>query len=162
LSDGLTEGPDLPRGWTISAVPFDDARAATVVAELGAEYDRRYGPNGEMARTTPSDFDPPVGIFLVVTDDADVVAAGGGLIRVTEAMCEVKRMWVDAAFRRRGLASRVLAELEAIAAGAGYTVVRLETGPLQPEAAALYGVRGYERIPVFGPYPNALAFEKRL
>ncbi|HET6963516.1 MAG TPA: hypothetical protein VFH58_02015 [Acidimicrobiales bacterium] len=38
----------------------------------------------------------------------------------------------------------------------------LETGPLQPEAAALYDGRGYKRIPKYGPYPEALAFETEL
>jgi hypothetical protein len=76
---------------------------------------------------------------------SDVAADGGSGLTGGWTISAVP---FDDAFRRRGLASRVLA--------------RLETGPLQPEAAALYGVRGYERIPVFGPYPDALAFEKPL
>ena len=44
----------------------------------------------------------------------------------------------------------------------GYAVVRLETGPLQPEAQAMYDRLGYRRIPVFGRYPTALAFERSL
>ena len=63
---------------------------------------------------------------------------------------------------RRGHATTVLAALEELARQAGYTTLRLETGPAQPEAAALYGRRGYRRIPVYGRYPQALAFERDL
>lgn len=71
-------------------------------------------------------------------------------------------MWTSPLYRRQGLAARVLDFLEVEAAAAGYRRLVLETGPEQPEAAAMYERRGYGRIPVFGPYPQALAFETRL
>ncbi len=128
---------------------------------LAWEYEERYGSNDELSRTDAGEFDPPGGLFLVLLD-GDVTAAGGGYRRHDEGVCEVKRMWTHPAYRRRGLAARVLDALEAEAAAAGYKRLVLETGPLQPEAAALYQGRGYTRIPMFGPYPEALAFETEL
>jgi putative acetyltransferase len=65
---------------------------------------------------------------------------------------EIKRMFVEPAFRGQGYASRVLRELENWAAEEGYKTARLETGIKQPEAVALYEKNGYKRIENYGPY----------
>jgi hypothetical protein len=47
---------------------------------------------------------------------------------------------------------RVLAALEAAALERGWTTLRLETGPCQPEAIGLYESGGYRPIAAFGAY----------
>jgi putative acetyltransferase len=77
---------------------------------------------------------------------------------------EIKRMWTDPAYRRRGLARRVLDLLEAEAAARGYRRRRLETGLAQPEAVALYEAMGWVRGEGYGRHrdsPRAVFFEKR-
>lgn len=138
-------------------VRLSDPAVEPLLAGLTHEYDTRYGENAEMARTTESEFDPPSGLFIVLTHGG-VTAAGGGFRRYDPDTCEVKRMWTSAGYRRQGLARRVLAALEEAAVFAGYSRLILETGPLQPEAEALYAGRGYDRIPAYGPYPEARAF----
>lgn len=138
-------------------VRLTDPEAAPLLDGLTAEYDARYGANTEMGRTRPEEFDPPAGLFLVVLD-GQVTAAGGGYRRFDEEACEVKRMWTAEAYRRRGLAMRVLVALEEAAKSAGYRRLILETGPRQPEAVAMYERRGYRRISYYGPYEEALAF----
>lgn len=142
-------------------VGLKDPLVEPLLEGLAGEYLERYGPNEELARTEPQQFDPPEGLFVVLVD-GPVTAAGGGYLRHTEGVCEVKRMWTHPGYRRRGLAAAVLDALEDAAAGAGYQRLVLETGPRQPEAAALYVRRGYERIPAFGPYDLALAFATEL
>jgi hypothetical protein len=62
----------------------------------------------------------------------------------------------------------VLAALEDAARERGWTTLRLETGPLQPEAVGLYSRAGYRPIAAFGAYlgdPDAedsLFFERVL
>jgi hypothetical protein len=56
----------------------------------------------------------------------------------------------------------VLAELERLASARGYGWLRLETGPAQPEAEAMYRARGYRHTPWQAHYPSGLAFEKDL
>ena len=145
-------------GVELRAVAYDDPAAAPLVEGLAAEYQARYGANGEMASTPPEQFRPPAGLFVVAVDDG-VTVAGGGFRPHAEGVCEVKRMWTAPTHRRRGLAALVLTTLEQRAAAAGYRTLVLETGPRQPEAAAFYAGRGYRRIDPFGPYPQALAFE---
>jgi ribosomal protein S18 acetylase RimI-like enzyme len=52
---------------------------------------------------------------------------------------------VDAAFRRRGVARRLLAHAERDAAAAGLRGVSLDTGLRNDAARALYEVAGYEQ-----------------
>jgi GNAT superfamily N-acetyltransferase len=133
---------------------------------LTEEYETRYGGGaGEMSAYALADFEPPAGCFLVLTVAGRTVA-GGGFRRLDESTAELKRMWTDPAYRRRGLARRVLAVLETEAAARGYRRLRLETGLAQPEAVALYAATGWTRsADGYGRHrdsPRAVFFEKRL
>jgi GNAT superfamily N-acetyltransferase len=114
-----------------------------------------------MSLAHPDEFDPPTGAFVVLLED-DQTVAGGGIRRLENQTCEVKRMWTSPGHRRGGLATAVLVALEDVARQLGYTRVRLETGPSQPEAIALYEHFGYRTIAPFGPYRQAVAFERDL
>ena len=119
-------------------------------------------------------FEPPAGSFFVGYLDGVPVASGAwrrssapliGEAFDSARTVEVKRMYVAAAARGRGLARLMLAHLEATAAGAGIEVVVLETGTKQPEAIALYESSGYQPIEPFGFYrcaPESRCFAKRV
>jgi putative acetyltransferase len=67
--------------------------------------------------------------------------------------------------RGRGLASALLRAVEGAASTSGIATLRLETGPLQDAAIALYERAGYARIPNFGPYvgdPHSVCYAKDL
>lgn len=90
---------------------------------------------------------------MVAYEDG-IPAACGAIKSFSYDTMEVKRMFVKPDFRRLGLASTVLAELEKWAAELGYRYCVLETGKKQPEAIALYSKQGYELIPNYGQYAN--------
>jgi len=138
-----------------------DLEAATVLKGLTDEYENRYGTGDEMASVDHHEFEPPDGAFLVIVEHS-VTVAGGALRRLSLDTCEVKRMWTAPAYRRMGYASAVLNALEDIARTRGYCVLRLETGPAQPEARLFYEGRGYRQIPTYGRYEEATAFEQVL
>jgi len=101
--------------------------------------------------------------FLAVLCAGEAVGCGA-LVRTRPGECELKRMFVAAAHRGRGLARRILHALEAIA-GEEKRVVRLETGVKQVEAIALYKSAGFVEIAPFGSYapdPLSVFMEKRL
>ncbi len=78
---------------------------------------------------------------------------------------EVKRMYTLPDFRGKGLASKLLVELENWARELGYAKCILETGKRQPEAIALYKKNRYRMIPNYGQYAgieNSVCFEKVL
>jgi GNAT superfamily N-acetyltransferase len=142
-------------------VRLSDVLVAPLLSGLEREYHSRYGSNDELHRTHVEEFDPPTGLFLVLVD-GQTTAAGGGFRSHGEGVCEIKRMWTNPEYRRQGLAIQILGALENAAASAGYVRLVLETGPRQPEAATMYERRGYARIPTYGHYPAALAFEADL
>jgi GNAT superfamily N-acetyltransferase len=149
--------------FVIEIRPYDDPDVARMVAEVQAEYVLRYG-GPDAAQVDPDEFSPPGGLFLVGLLDGTPVATGGWR-RLSATDAEVKRMYVSASARRRGLARLVLAELERTAAEAGITRLMLNTGPEQPEAVALYEQAGYTSVPAFGHYachPAAIFFGKAL
>ena len=129
---------------------------AAMVDEMNELYD------GPPPPATAADFAPPSGTFLVGFDD-DQPVCGGGLKRLPDGAAEIKRMYVVPAARRRGLARALLGALEDAARALGYEVVRLDTGPRQPHAQALYEASGYVPIGNFNANPLAAFWgEKRL
>jgi GNAT superfamily N-acetyltransferase len=78
---------------------------------------------------------------------------------------EIKRMYVETDFRRKGISNLILHELEKWAKELGFSRSILETGAILPEAISLYEKNGYIRISNYGQYkdlPNSICFEKRL
>jgi len=96
----------------------------------------------------------------------DGEAAGIGALRpYQDQTVEIKRMYVNPSFRRKGIAHAVLTELEKWAAELIFSSCILETGLKQPEAIGLYERAGYHRIPNYGQYlqvENSVCMEKRL
>jgi putative acetyltransferase len=68
---------------------------------------------------------------------------------------EIKRMFVQPAFRGKGIASAILKELETWAAEEGFTACVLETGSHMPDAVALYAARGYNVTAKYGQYVDS-------
>ncbi len=146
----------------IDAAPYDHPDAVRLIGELQQEYVIRYG-GVDRSPFDPAEFAPPGGLFLVAY--AGGAAAGCGGWRAHGSEAEIKRMYVMPAARGRGLARRLLAELERTARAAGHHRVILETGRQQPEAVALYRSAGYADIPAYGYYacsPHSMHFGKVL
>jgi putative acetyltransferase len=100
--------------------------------------------------------------FFVTRCDGDAAGCGGIQLFGTE-YGELKRMYVRPAFRRFGLAKKMLEHLTVYAAQHNVSMLRLETGIYQTEAIGLYERWGFYRIPPFGGYvedPLSIFFEK--
>lgn len=81
-----------------------------------------------------------------------VPAACGAFKEYDATSVEIKRMFVLPQFRGKGIAGKVLAELEKWAKESGYVTCVLETGKKQPEAIRLYQKSGYFLIDNYGQY----------
>ncbi|MEW2521800.1 GNAT family N-acetyltransferase [Actinacidiphila alni] len=142
----------------IRAVRYDDPDAVKLNDLVQQEYVERYG-DGDLTVMDAVHFDPPRGLYLLAYDeDGEAVASGGWRAQDdspeghADGDAEIKRMFVVARARGRGLARAILAELERSAAAAGRTRMVLETGQRQPEAITLYRSCGYVPVPKFGYY----------
>jgi GNAT superfamily N-acetyltransferase len=118
--------------------------------------------SADMPKAGPAELSPPGGVFLVGYRDG-VAVCGGGVKRLPDGGCEIKRMYVLPAARGQGLARVLLHALEDAARTVGYQVARLDTGPRQPHAQRLYESEGYAAVDNFNGNPVATFFgEKRL
>lgn len=132
-----------------------------LVARLDAELAERDGPDHAFYHQ----YNGIEALDRAVVFFADGCAVGCGALKAFgEDALEIKRMYTLPGFRGRGVAGRILGELERWAWADGFDRCVLETGKRQPEAIALYEKYKYRRIPNFGPYQgvdNSVCFEKR-
>ena len=101
---------------------------------------------------------------VVVYEDNDAVGCGA-IKKYSPKTMEIKRMYTLPEKRGKGVASRILKELEAWASELSCDTCILETGKRQPEALGLYKKNGYTTIPNYGQYAeieNSVCFEKHL
>ena len=106
----------------------------------------------------------PGAAFVVAYEDGLPIGCGA-ICPLEPGIGEIHRMFVEREARGRGIARRILDELERIAPELEYRAIRLETGTRQPYAIKLYEKAGYDRIAPYGQYRNdplSLCFEKRL
>ena len=102
---------------------------------------------------------------VIVAFENEKPVGCGAIREFSPAAMEVKRMYTIPEYRGKGIATKVLIELEKWAHDLGYEKCMLETGKRQPEAIQLYQKNGYNRIANYGKYAgieNSLCFEKRI
>ena len=130
----------------------DQPEVIGLIAELDAYQDTLYPPESRHSLDLASLKQPNV-LFVVARDISGRAVACGAVV-VAPEYGEIKRMYVHPQSRGQGVAKRVLALLESKASSLGCTLLKLETGPSQPEALHLYTSSGYERRGPFGKYTN--------
>jgi len=102
---------------------------------------------------------------VLVVYEKDKPIACGAIKEFDPTTMEVKRMYTLAEYRGKGIATKILIELEKWAAELNYKKCILETGKRQPEAIQLYKKSGYRLISNYGQYAgveNSLCFEKEV
>ena len=92
---------------------------------------------------------PPRGVFYLVESAGQVVGMGG-LRRSEDGIAEMKRVYVRAAGRGKGLGEAIARRLVADARSFGYRRLRLDTLPFMASAQSLYTALGFVDCP---PYP---------
>ncbi|BAX81390.1 GNAT family N-acetyltransferase [Labilibaculum antarcticum] len=101
---------------------------------------------------------------VLAYDDKEPV--GCGAIKEYEPkVMEIKRMFVLPECRGKGVASKVLQELEKWANELSFEKCILETGVKQPEAIGLYKKNNYHFIPNYGQYTGvkeSVCFDKKI
>lgn len=141
----------------------DQPDIVALIAELDAYQDTLYPPESRHALDLASLKQPNV-LFAVARDGA-LHALGCGAVVLGPEFGELKRMYVSPQCRGQGVGKLLIALLESKAAERGCTLLKLETGPFQPEALGLYERCGYERRGPFGKYtddPLSVFMQKHL
>jgi putative acetyltransferase len=112
-----------------------DAFEAYIEMSLRDEIDR-----------IPEYYDVARGRSFWILADGDVLLGCFGLEPVGESAIEVRRMYVDKAYRRRGFGMLMLRHAETIGQQQGASKIVLSTSQLQQEAVMLYRHAGYVQV----------------
>ena len=89
----------------------------------------------------------------------------GAIKKFDKKATEIKRMYLSKSYRGKGIAQKIVFELEAWAKELGYEKCVLETGKRQVEAVKFYKKAGYKTIPNYVQYKNmenSICFEKTI
>src|SRR5437016_13880632 len=109
----------------------------------------------------PGDYAPPRGRLLLAAD-GDQIAGCIALRKIADGICEMKRLFVRAAFRGQGLGRSLTEAIINEARVIGYERMRLDTlhGRMD-KAIALYRELGFKEIAPYynNPVPGAMFME---
>jgi GNAT superfamily N-acetyltransferase len=119
---------------------------AAYVEEMQATFDCQTSRG---MPTTPTDFDPGRGRFLVMRDDDGSALGCGGVRLLDPATAEVKRMWLHPSARGRGLGRELLSALEQAAVELGADRGVLDTFEVLGPALALYRSADWLEVPAY-------------
>jgi GNAT superfamily N-acetyltransferase len=148
-----------PVDLDIQLVDLDDPVARELERKLFEELRVRY-PDDDLAFVPGAveHFRPPYGAFLVARV-AGHPAGAAALRSLGGGVGELKRLWVDPAYRRRGIARALTTAREQLAREWGWHQLVLETGWAQPEQLSNAAANGYLPVP---PWETEWPYDPRV
>lgn len=154
-------------GPVIKIVPMDPAlpEARALIDLLDAHQIALYPPESNHLESVEALRQPNV--LFVGAWEKETLVACGAVKTLDDDGCygEIKRVFVRASHRGRGISRTIMHHLEAHLVANGVPFARLETGIKQPEAIGLYRALGYALRGPYGAYavdPLSVFMEKIL
>lgn len=136
-------------------VPVTDPTAHELLAEYFSSRELSFvGGTYQVTFPVPEQFDPPAGVFVVVSD-GDRAVGCGGIRRLSPGRYEVKHLYLRPETRGKGWGRELLADLERRAAEFGAIEVVLDTNATLTAAGGLYQSMGYVGVEPYNDNPNA-------
>jgi putative acetyltransferase len=144
---------------------IDDPDVVALVAESDAYLSSLYPPESNHAESTEALVGENAAFFVAYIGEQLVGCCAVKIAEEDVTYGEIKRLFVDTRLRGRRLGVTLVEHVESYLRNQDVTIARLEAGPMQPEALALYARMGYEDRGPFGPYkldPLSVFMEKVL
>jgi len=143
---------------------IDHARTLFIEYSHSLSFDLSFQSFTEELAALPGDYRKPRGRLLLAY--VGEIPSGCAALRALEeeGCCEMKRMYVRAEARSRGIGRMLAARIIDEARASGYRRMRLDTIDTMGEAIALYRSLGFAEIPSyrFNPVVGARFFELKL
>lgn len=154
----------LPRKMDILIKQVDPTLSEVVelIHQLDEYQESMYPPESNHLDSLDELSKPNVD-FLAAYADSEI--CGIGAVKVLGDYGEIKRLYVAEKYRGKGIAKRIVEELETCLVQRSIFTARLETGIHQHEAIDLYKKFGYSETAPFGDYtkdPLSVFMEKKI
>lgn len=117
----------------------------------------------EELNSLPGKYGPPDGVLILALID-DKAAGCVALSKISEDICEMKRLYVRDSYRGFGIGRKLVNTIIENAIKLNYKYMRLDTLPTMKEAQSLYTSMGFYDIEpyVYNPIEGARYMELRL
>lgn len=158
-------GNDINIEITIAGTKEEFDAGAALFRGYAASIDIDLGFQGfekELADVAKQ-YSKPTGALLLAHVNGHA-ATCAGIRRIDDDIAELKRMYVQPAYRGHKIAKQLLALALQTAASLHYKAIRLDTIPSMIQAQALYLSQGFYTIPPYryNPVEGAIYMEKKL
>lgn len=147
---------------TLRESPVDAPDAHALLAEYFTSREIGFAHQNVVYTKTfpsPSTFEPPDGVFVVVDDDAGTPMGCGGIRLIAGGprgrRYEVKHLYLRPETRGRGWGRLLLEDLERRAIGFGARELVLDTHHSLEAAGGLYASSGFVEVAPYNDNPNA-------
>jgi OHCU decarboxylase len=165
----LASAKIVKRDHAIQIVNAVTENQITIAREMFVEYaksldiDLCFQNFDKEVNGLPGEYSLPRGRLLLAMFESKV-AGCVALKRISDEVCEMKRLYVRSEFRGKGIGKRLTTDVMEQARVIGYKQMRLDTLPSMKEAIALYRSLGFESIAPFRDLPvsGALFMQARL
>lgn len=127
------------------AKPGEEASILSLVGTVLSGYGLKADPPGTDRDLSDLDrfYFSNRGWFCVLTD-ADRIVGSYGILRISDKVCELRKMYLLPEYQGRGLGRSMMEDALKRAAELGYTEIVLETNTLLDKAIRLYLKYGFE------------------
>jgi putative acetyltransferase len=156
----MPEKLKMRRVWNLN-----DPDVLSLVARSDEYLSSLYPPESNHAESLEALVGEDSAFFAGYADERLVACGAVKIVEEDVDYGEIKRVFVREEHRGKRFASKVMQHLETYLIKGGVKVVRLEAGPMQPEALALYRKLGYVERGPFGSYrtdPLSVFMEKTM
>jgi putative acetyltransferase len=156
----MSEKLKMRRVWNL-----DDSDVLALVAKSDEYLSSLYPPESNHAEPLHALVGEDSAFFAGYVGEQLAACGAVKLVEDDTPYGEIKRVFVEEKYRGKNLATAVMQHLEDHLSSIGVKVVRLEAGPMQPEALGLYRKLGYADRGPFGSYridPLSVFMEKNL
>lgn len=148
----------------VSAPDIADMRTLFIEYQRWLGQDLTFQNFSAELRSLPGDYKPPRGCMLLARQaDGDLIG-GVAMKPLSDGICEMKRLYVRAPWRRTGLGRTLANTIVAAGRTAGYTQMRLDSFARLSAAIRLYRSMGFREIDPYyeNPLDGVIYMEKTL